>query len=148
MVPMTGQPDSPLFDADFFNSRATGRLPGLMGIEIVEVASGLVRSRLNIRPNHLAPNGYLHAATVVALADTACGYGTVANRPADSTGFTTIELKTNFLGTAIDGAIACAARLVHGGRMTQVWDAEVAAEQSGKVIALFRCTQMLLYPKS
>ena len=144
---MTDQPHSPLFDADYFNARAARRLPGLMGIEIVEVAPGLVRSRLDVRPDHLAPNGYLHAATVVALADTACGYGTVANRPGDATGFTTIEVKTNFLGTATEGAIACAARLIHGGRMTQVWDAEVADERSGKVIALFRCTQMLLYPR-
>jgi len=144
---MTDQSTRPLFNADYFNARAPGRLPGLMGIEIVEVTQGVVRARLNVRPDLLAPNGYLHAATVVALADTACGYGAVANRPDGATGFTTIEIKTNFLGTATDGAIACAARLIHGGRMTQVWDAEVAGEVSGKVIALFRCTQMLLYPK-
>jgi len=147
MVFVTNQPARPPLDADYFNARAAGRLPGLLGIEIVEVAPGLVRSRLDVGPLHLAPNGYLHAATVVGLADTACGYGTVANRPAEATGFTTIELKTNFLGTATEGAITCAARLAHGGRMTQVWDAEVVDERSGKVVALFRCTQMLLHPR-
>ncbi|HCK84598.1 MAG TPA: competence protein ComA, partial [Hyphomonadaceae bacterium] len=55
-------------------------------------------------------------------------------------GFTTIELKANFLGTARDGAVACEARLVHGGRTTQVWDAEAKHEATGKTIALFRCT--------
>jgi uncharacterized protein (TIGR00369 family) len=96
----------------------------------------------------MAPNGYLHAATVVALADTACGYGCVASLPDGATGFTTIEIKTNFLGTTREGALACEADLAHGGRTTQVWDARVIDEGTGKVIALFRCTQMLLYPRA
>ncbi|KAA0241304.1 MAG: PaaI family thioesterase [Dehalococcoidia bacterium] len=133
--------------AEYFNAGGVGRLPGLLGLQITEVGPGLVRSRLAIRGDHMAPNGYLHAATVVALADTSCGYGAVANRPDGATGFTTIELKTNFLGTATEGAIACRATLTHGGRMTQVWDAEVQDEATGKAIALFRCTQMLLYPR-
>ena len=94
----------------------------------------------------MAPNGYLHAATVVALADTSCGYGTFVNLPEGAEGFTTIELKSNFLGTKRGGAIACRAGLVHGGRTTRVWDATVSDEGSGKPIALFRCTQMILYP--
>jgi uncharacterized protein (TIGR00369 family) len=116
-------------------------------MEITAVEPGEVRGRLPIRGELLAPNGYLHAATLVALADTCCGYGALANRPEGATGFTTIELKTNFLGTAVDGAIACRAWLVHGGRTTQVWDADVTVEATGKTIALFRCTQMLLYPR-
>jgi len=95
----------------------------------------------------MAPNGYLHAASIIALADTACGYGAMVSKAADAIGFTTIELKANFLGTAREGAVACAARLVHDGRRTQVWDAEVVHEDTGKTIALFRCTQMMLYPK-
>ena len=59
-------------------------------------------------------------------------------------GFTTIELKTNFLATARDGALRCSARLVHGGGRTQVWDATVRREDDERVIALFRCTQFLL----
>jgi 1,4-dihydroxy-2-naphthoyl-CoA hydrolase len=93
-------------------------------------------------------NGFLHAASVIALADSACGYGCILAKPDEATGFTTIELKTNFLGTVRDGAIAVEARMLHGGRTTQVWDAEVKAEATGKTIALFRCTQMLLYPKA
>ena len=77
-------------------------------------------------------------------ADTACGYATVRNLPADADGFTTIELKSNFLGTARSGDIVCTARPLHKGRNTQVWDAEVRAEESGKAIAHFRCTQMIL----
>jgi acyl-coenzyme A thioesterase PaaI-like protein len=36
---------------------------------------------------------------------------------------------------------------VHLGRTTQVWDAEVSLEGSEKTLALFRCTQMLLWAK-
>jgi uncharacterized protein (TIGR00369 family) len=100
-----------------------------------------------VRREVMAPNGFLHAASVIALADTSCGYGCVAHLPQGASGFTTIELKSNFLGTARDGAILCRARPVHLGRTTQVWDAEVAVEGSGAKIALFRCTQMVLWPK-
>jgi uncharacterized protein (TIGR00369 family) len=124
--------------------RGTGHLPGLLGIEILEIGPGSVRSRLTLRPDLFAPNGYLHAATVVALADTSCGYGTIASLPEGGQGFTTIELKTNFLATVRDGGLGCEATLLHGGRTTQVWDARVTDEATGRVVALFRCTQMIL----
>jgi uncharacterized protein (TIGR00369 family) len=130
--------------APAFMAGQAGYLPDLLGFEWIEVRYGFARGRFVIGKQHLAPNGYLHAATVVALADTACGYGCMASRPPEVPGFTTAELKTNFIGTALEGAVVCEARLVHGGRSTQVWDAEVKSEASGKTIALFRCTQLLL----
>ena len=126
-----------------FRARQTGHLPDHLGLDWVEIKHGLVRGRFDIGQRHLAPNGYLHAAAVVALADTACAYGCIASLP-DGAGFTTAELKANFIGTALEGGISCEARLVHGGRTTQVWDAEVKSEASGKIIALFRCTQVVL----
>ena len=132
-------------DTSFFKSFGTGYLPGLVGVEIVSVEPGLVQSRLAVRREVMAPNGFLHAAAVIALADTSCGYGCVANLPQGASGFTTIELKSNFLGTAREGAIACRATPVHLGRTTQVWDAEVTLEGGERKIALFRCTQMVLW---
>ena len=143
---MPSKPTMPK-SADQWRTFGQGYLPGLIGIEFRDVARGRMTSRLALRTEHLAPNGYLHAATVVALADTSCGYGTIASLPDGATGFTTIELKSNFLGTVLEGAIACEATLVHGGRTTQVWDATVTDEATARVIALFRCTQMLLYPR-
>ena len=122
-----------------------GHFPALIGIEVDEVARGETRMRLTVRPDHLAPNGYLHAGVVVGLADTACGYGCVASLPEGAAGFTTIELKTNFLGTARAGELRCRATLSHGGRTTQVWDA-VVEDTHDKTVALFRCTQLVLYP--
>jgi uncharacterized protein (TIGR00369 family) len=117
--------------------------PGLVGVEVDEVADGLVRAHLDLRDDHMAPNGYLHAGAVITLADTACGYGCILSLPAGAVGFTTIELKTNFLRTALTGTIVCDATRVHGGRTTQLWDASVA-DGEGRTLALFRCTQLVL----
>ena len=118
-------------------------LPGHLGVEIVMAEHGRVDSQMEIHEHHFAPHGYLHAAAVIALADTSCGYGCILSLPEGGTGFTTIELKTNFLRTAREGTITCEARLVHGGRTTQVWDAHVKTPD-GRPMAEFRCTQLVL----
>jgi 1,4-dihydroxy-2-naphthoyl-CoA hydrolase len=127
------------------NLLIVGRLPDFVGIEFDSIEPRSVRSHLVVRPESIAPNGYLHAAAVVLLADTACGLGAVASLPEGARSFTTIELKTNFLGTASEGVLACSAELVHGGRTTQVWDARVTREADGRLVALFRCTQLMIY---
>lgn len=134
--------------AEELDRLSTGHLPGYLGVEITAAEPGALRSRLPLARHHLAANGYLHAATVVALADTSCGYGCQVSLPEGASGFTTAELKSNFMATATRGAIACRAWLVHGGRTTQVWDAEVTDEDSGRTLALFRCTQVILYPRT
>ena len=122
-----------------------GTFPGLLGIEFLSAGEGSVRARLPVKPELLAPNGFLHAGAVVGFADTACGFGCRIALPDGAAGFTTVELKSNFLGTATEGALVCAAHLVHGGRTTQVWDATVTNEGTGKTVAVFRCTQLVLY---
>ena len=130
-----------------FNRFGRDYLPGTLGVEIVTVSAEKVESRLKVEKRLLAPNGYLHAASVVALADTSCGYGCVAALPEGASGFTTIELKANFVGTTREGVVVCRATPVHRGRTTHVWDAEVTVEGTGSRIAQFRCTQMILWPK-
>jgi 1,4-dihydroxy-2-naphthoyl-CoA hydrolase len=131
-----------------FAERQEGHLPGDLGLDIYEVRHGVARGRFKVEKRHMAPNGFLHAASIIALVDTACGYGSAASVPEGAVGFTTIELKANYLGTARDGTVTCEARMVHGGRNTQVWDAEAKHAETGKTIALFRCTQMVLWPKT
>ena len=132
---------------DVLNKRSAGTLPGLVGIRFTAIEEGMVAAELDIRPDLIAPNGYLHAATIIALADTACGYGCLAHLPEGATLFTTIELKSNFLGTATEGTIACVARPAHLGSTTHVWDAVVTDKAAGKTIALFRCTQLVIRPR-
>jgi 1,4-dihydroxy-2-naphthoyl-CoA hydrolase len=125
------------------NEVGAGHLPGLVGVVVDEVGEGVSRAHLDVEEKHWAPNGYLHAATVIALADTACGYGCILNLPDGATGFTTLELKANFVRSVRSGTIGCEAQLAHGGRTTQVWDATVT-DPDGRTMALFRCTQLIL----
>jgi uncharacterized protein (TIGR00369 family) len=133
---------------EVLNARGGEYLPGYLGIEMVELVPNSLSSRMQIRKLHFAPNDFLHAASVVALADTTCGYATVAHLPAGAESFTTIELKSNHLGTLREGSIACTATAQHLGRNTQVWDAVVTDAANGRKIALFRCTQMILWPRA
>lgn len=133
--------------ADELTAMFEGRFPGLVGMRVLEASGTAVTGELTVREELQAPNGYLHAATVVALADTMCGVGARLALPSGASGFTTLELKTNYLGTARSGTVTAAATLVHGGRRTQVWDATVR-DGAGTAIALFRCTQMVLYPSA
>jgi uncharacterized protein (TIGR00369 family) len=141
-------PEKPLLDPEAFNRRGEGHLPGHLGMVITAVGAGEVRAELAVRPVLMAPNGFLHAGSIVTLADTCSGYGCIAHLPPGASGFTTIELKSNHLGTARDGTLDCVATLAHAGRTTQVWDALVTHRESGKTLALFRCTQMVLYSKA
>jgi len=132
---------------EHFNKRGAEFLPGHLGIVITHIGRGEVRSMFQIKRSLMAPNGYLHAGGVVTLADTSTGYGCVINLPEGASGFTTIELKSNHLGTAREGTVECRATAVHLGKTTQVWDAVVTHRETNRTIALFRCTQMVLYPQ-
>lgn len=136
-----------MLTAQNFNELSVDHLPGHLGVLVTLVESAELRSELAVNKSHMAPNGFLHAGTIVTLADTSAGYGCVANLPAGATGFTTIELKSNHLGTARNGTIDCVAKAAHLGKTTQVWDAVVTHRETGKTIAMFRCTQMILYGK-
>ncbi len=130
-----------------FNQMAAPHLPGHLGLVITHIGQGEVRAEMSAGPLLMAPNGYLHAGSIVTLADTSAGCGCMAHLPESANGFTTIELKSNHLGTTRDGTVDCTAKATHLGKTTQVWDAVVTHRESGRTLALFRCTQMVLYPK-
>jgi len=94
-----------MINIEQLNARSQGFLPGLIGIEFTSAEPGRFTSRLVLRPELLAPNGYLHAATIIALADTTCGYGTLAGLPDGGENFTTIELKSNFSAPFVKGLL-------------------------------------------
>lgn len=129
------------------NQFGADRLPALMGLEILIAQPERMTGRIPVTAPLVAGNGYFWAAAVIMLADTLCAYGAGLNLPEGARSFTTVELKTNFLGTASEGQVVSGqAAPVHLGRTTQVWDATVVNDSTGRTIALFRCTQMLIYP--
>ena len=145
--PQKGPRLRPGYSLEMMHARNRGYLPELIGIEWLSVDLGRITGRLKVRRDLMAPNEFLHAATIIGLADTACGFGAYAHLPEGAENFTTLEVKANFLGTLREGSIFCEATLVHAGRSVQVWDALVTDEMTGSRIALFRCTQMILWPK-
>jgi 1,4-dihydroxy-2-naphthoyl-CoA hydrolase len=132
-------------DVAFLNGLGEDHLPGYIGVVITGIEQGVLTAELPVRQELLAPNGFLHAGSVVTLADTAAGYGCFAHLPEEALGFTTLELKANFLGTTREGVLRCEARAVHLGRTTHVWDATVSRGEDPAPIAVFRCTQLVLY---
>ncbi|MGQ0849937.1 MAG: PaaI family thioesterase [Actinomycetota bacterium] len=145
MQPVTSFPSNPAELQSWFMEHGRERLPGLLGIEVVSLERGRCTLRLDVTLKHQASNGFLHAGTVVSLADTACGYGTVASLPDRAVGFTTIELKSSHTSSIREGGLVAIATLLHAGRTLQLWDASVIAEETGKTVGLFRNTQLMLY---
>jgi 1,4-dihydroxy-2-naphthoyl-CoA hydrolase len=129
------------------NQANEGKLPGHLGLVITEVDDGKVAGRFKVRTDLVAHTGYLLAGAVLSVADILCAYGVSTAWPEGATGFTTAEVKANFVGTLRDGEAICTATLLHGGRTTQVWDAKVEDAATGKLMAAFRCTQIILYPR-
>ncbi|MEM8635909.1 MAG: PaaI family thioesterase [Pseudomonadota bacterium] len=129
---------------DAVNANIVDKLPGHMGIVFSVLTRAGATGYIEVAGCHMAPNGFLHAGTIVTLADTLCGIACMSSLPDTAAGFTTIELKSNFFATATEGRITGTARPEHLGGTTQVWDCEVIHEPSDKRLALFRCTQMVL----
>ena len=118
---------------------------GELGIEVVIAEPGTVVAQIQVQPEFLAPNGFIHAAVLLSFADSLCGSGTVEALPQGATGHTTIELKAIFWAQS-------ARELWNAGRrwyMVAVpprCGMRRSSPESGKTIALFRCTQLVLYP--
>lgn len=129
--------------AERLHERQRDTLPGRFGVVVTLLEEGRLDAKVDLQPWMLAPNGYLHAASVLLLADTAAGYACLAHLPEGAKNFTTVELKSNFLGTTREGTIRTECRAEHLGRTTQVWSATVFGPADRK-LALFRCTQLVL----
>lgn len=130
------------------NRANDGKLPGHLGLTITEVSDGRVVGRFEVRPDLVAHTGFLLAGCLLSVADILCAYGVSTVWPEGASGFTTAEVKANFMSTLREGAVICTAQMLHGGRTTQVWDATLTDAATGKLMAAFRCTQIILYPRA
>ncbi len=133
-------------DADALNAFFGPLAPGLHGVVFDESAADRVVGHIDVTPPLIAGTGFLFAPAVISLADTLCAAGCGNNIP-EGHSFTTVELKSNFLSSARAGErVVGVATPAHLGRRTHVWDVEVRNETTGRTMALFRCTQMVLAP--
>jgi uncharacterized protein (TIGR00369 family) len=140
-------PNDPLARARRMNDFFGPLVPGRMGCVFDHAGRDLVLGHIDVTEHLIAGTGFLFAPAIIALADTCAAIGCGANIPQGAS-FTTIELKSNFLASARVGErVACRCTPAHLGRQTHVWDAVVTNEATGRTIALFRCTQMVLLPR-
>jgi len=117
----------------------------LLGIELSEDPDD-ASARLTVTHPLIAGTGYLWAPVVMTIADALCAFGVSQHWPEGATSFTTLECKANFLSSAQEGQVVVGqATPLHLGRSTQVWDATVTNETTGRLMASYRCTQLLLY---
>ena len=130
-----------------FNADMSHGLARHLNITATELRRGYACMRMPVANTVMAGNGYLHAGSIVTLADTASGVGCMHSYPDGISNFTTIELKSNFVGTCLEGDVEAVATMLHGGRTTQIWDCAVRDPQRDKLVAQFRCTQLLLSPR-
>ena len=115
------------------------------GIKVVELKEGSLNGEMKVEKEFFAPNWFLHAGSIVTFADTLAGYATVAHLPEKAFSFTTLELKSNFIGAIREGKLLGECLPVHLGRTTQVWSVTIKNAATKKNIALFTCTQLVLY---
>lgn len=132
-------------DVAAFNELGKGHFPEVLGIVIIEVSEGRMVAEMAVKQELFAPNNFLHAGSIVTMADTVAGYSTISNLPETAKSFTTLELKSNFMGAIREGTLICESMAEHMGRTTQVWRVEVKNKATGKLLAVFSCTQLVLY---
>ena len=130
-----------------FNAWAATKVPGMFGLEVIRRDETGAEGRLTVTEPLIAGTGFLFAPVVVGMADMLCAFGMGPGMP-EGGSFTTVELKTNFLSSAKEGEVVHGlATPAHLGRTTQVWDCVVTNETTGRTMALFRNTQLILLPR-
>ncbi len=119
----------------------------LLGIELSPLDENHYPSaQLTVTHDLIAGTGYLWGPVVITLADALCAFGVNHHWPEGARSFTTVDCSTNFISSAQEGHLVLAtASPLHTGRTTQVWDAKVTNETTERLMASYRCTQLILY---
>lgn len=117
---------------------------GVLGIDVTLAEKDRIEARMLVRPDMCNPARVLHGGAIMSFADTLGAIGATLNLPEGAAGTTTLESKTNFIGSAREGEMVVAVcEPVHVGRRTSVWQTRIASE-AGKTVALVTQTQMVL----
>lgn len=145
---MTFKPADPNFDARVRSSFAKQRLMTTIGATVAEVSAGRVALRLPFRDDLTQQHGFLHAGTIAALADSACGYAALSLMPADAA-VLSVEFKVNMLAPAKGDALIARAEVIRAGKTIMVCRADVVAVtgKDEKLVAAMQGTMMVVRDK-
>lgn len=135
--------------AEFLQKIVAGELPGpplaaLMGFKIVEVGDGHATFAVEPAEYHYNPIGVVHGGLAATLLDSAMGCAVHSMLPS-GTGYTTLELKVNFIRaiTATTGRVRAEAKLIHLGARTATAEGRVI-DDAGKLYAHATTTCLIL----
>jgi uncharacterized protein (TIGR00369 family) len=109
------------------------------GLQIDEIADGLVRGRVLVREDLKQPTGLVHGGVYAAIAESLATNGTAAMVHRDGNAAMGLSNQTSFLRPVTEGAITAVARARHRGRTTWVWEVELT-DDDGRMCALTRVT--------
>ena len=120
---------------------ATMPLAGTLGVSIHEGSKDRVAGKLPVRPEICTAGNIVHGGAIMAFADNLGGTAASLNLPPGAR-TTTLESKTNFLGSARVGTtVTGEATPLHIGRRSSVWQTRITSAE-GKLLALVTQTQM------
>lgn len=132
-------------NVEYFNDISKDHFPEMLGIVITHLEERKMNAKMSVRKDFFAPNNFLHAGSIVTFADTVAGYSTIAHLPEKGKSFTTLELKIQLMKAIRKGTLYCECTAEHMGKTTQIWRVIVSDMESKKKIAVFSCTQLILY---
>jgi uncharacterized protein (TIGR00369 family) len=135
----------PEFESRVRTSFAKHGFMKTLGADLTQVSPGAVEIVLPASPAVLQQHGFVHAAAVAAVGDTAAGYAAVSLMPA-GVGALTSEFKINLLAPAAGDRMIARAHVVKAGRTLTVAQTEIFAEAAGqeKLVALLTATVMAI----
>lgn len=117
---------------------------GVLGIDVTLSEKDRIEARMLVRPDMCNPVRVLHGGAIMSFADTLGAMGASMNLPEGAAGTTTLESKTNFIGSAREGeTVVAVCTPIHIGRRTSIWQTKITSE-AGKTVALVTQTQMVL----
>jgi uncharacterized protein (TIGR00369 family) len=137
---------------DFMRAFLAGELPAppfmdLLGIRIVSVNPGSVAFEFEPTEFMYSPLGNVHGGIVTVLLDTAMGCSFHTTLPA-GVGYTTLELKVNFLRsvTSKAGTLRAEGHVIHSGSRVSTADARLL-DSDQKLYAHATSTLLVLRPE-
>lgn len=137
------EPRDPAWDVKVRESFAKQRMMQLLGAELAELQPGSVGIALPFRDALTQQHGYLHAAAVTAIVDSACGYAALTLMPAGRE-VLSVEFKLNLLAPAEGERFVAVGRVLRPGRTLTVCAGEVHAERDGerRLVAAMQATMI------
>lgn len=115
-----------------------------MGVTLTKATPDLIEAEMTVLPEHCTVGDRVHGGAVMSLADNLGAVGAFLNLAPDAKGTTTIESKTNFLGSVKAGAkLVARCEPLHRGRRSQVWQTRIE-DGSGSAVAVVIQTQLTL----